>query len=326
MALTKIGSSGITSNALTSLAVADGTIQAVDLADSAVTNAKLAGSITSDKITSVSNTAISGLVTTAQLAGSITSDKITSVANTTITGLINTAQIANAAITTALIANNSIITEDIVDRAITAVKIANTAVTAGVYGGSSNSALITVDAQGRITSASNVAASGYSGPQGIAVFNAPGTFTLPPGITSVMVQIAGGGGGGGGPSSGEGDVFGGTGGSGGRARLPITGLTSPVPVTVGNGGNAGTNAPNGVGNTGGAGNSSSFGPYITATGGNGGAAINVAGNPGAAPSPGSVQAYYDVLPTGPSSYPTFRNGQGGGNATAGQGGTVIVEY
>jgi hypothetical protein len=161
MALTKIGSSGITANALTSLAIANGTIQAVDLADGAVTNDKLAGSITSGKITSVANTAITGLVTSAQIA---------SVANTQVTGLINTAQIANAAITTALIANaaittalianNSIITDDIVDRAITAAKIANTAVTAGIYGGSSNSALITIDAQGRVTAASNVAVAG----------------------------------------------------------------------------------------------------------------------------------------------------------------------
>ena len=49
MALTKIGSSGITANALTSLAIANGTIQAVDLADGAVTNDKLAGSITFGK-------------------------------------------------------------------------------------------------------------------------------------------------------------------------------------------------------------------------------------------------------------------------------------
>jgi hypothetical protein len=72
------------------------------------------------------------------------------VANTAITGTITSAQIAN----------NSIITEDIVDRAITAAKIANTAVTAGIYGGA-NSALITIDAQGRITAASNVAAGAF---------------------------------------------------------------------------------------------------------------------------------------------------------------------
>lgn len=228
MALTKIGSSGITSNALTSLAVADGTIQAIDLADGAVTNDKLAGSITSNKITSVSNTAITGLVTSAQIAN---------VANTQITGLVTSAQIAN------------------------------TAVAAGTYGGSSNSALITVDAQGRITSASNVAASGYSGPQGIQAFNAPGTFTLPPGITSVKVTVVGGGGGSGNfASEGGGGQGGGFGGSGVKV---VTELTGPVAVTVGTGGNCPGN--HGSGNPG---NSSSFGPYITANGGTGGS-----GNP-----------------------------------------------
>ena len=317
MALTKIGSSGITSNALTSLAVADGTIQAVDLADGAVTNDKLAGSITSGKITSVSNTAISGLVTTAQLAGSITSDKITSVSNTAITGLINTAQIANAAITTALIANNSIITVDIADGNVTAAKLANTAVTAGVYGGSSNSALITVDAQGRITSASNVAASGYSGPQGLEVFNTPGTFTLPPGITSVRVTAIGGGGGCG---NGTGESPAGTrGGDGGRGIKVVTGLTGPVAVTIGNGGNQ----------PGGAGNSTTFGPFVTATGGNGGVGwpgINPhsAGNPGT--SPGST-IITTALSAAGNGFELQAGIAGGTNlGVNGAAGRVIVEY
>ena len=43
-------------------------VTATELADGAVTNAKLAGSITSDKITSVSNSAITGVITTNQLA------------------------------------------------------------------------------------------------------------------------------------------------------------------------------------------------------------------------------------------------------------------
>ena len=43
-------------------------VTATEIADGAVTNAKLAGSITSDKITSVSNTAITGLITTNQLS------------------------------------------------------------------------------------------------------------------------------------------------------------------------------------------------------------------------------------------------------------------
>jgi hypothetical protein len=52
---------------ITSGILADGAILATDIADGIVTNAKLAGSITSDKITSVSNTAIAGLIQSAQI-------------------------------------------------------------------------------------------------------------------------------------------------------------------------------------------------------------------------------------------------------------------
>ena len=52
---------------ITSGIIADGAIVATDIADGIVTNDKLAGSITSDKITSVSNTAISGLIQAAQI-------------------------------------------------------------------------------------------------------------------------------------------------------------------------------------------------------------------------------------------------------------------
>jgi len=76
------------------------------------------------------NSIADGTVVASDIAdGTITNAKIAAVANTKITGVL------------------------------TASQLANTAVTAGVYGGSSNSALITVDAQGRITSASNVSTS-----------------------------------------------------------------------------------------------------------------------------------------------------------------------
>jgi hypothetical protein len=52
---------------ITSGIIADGAIVATDIGDGIVTNDKLAGSITSDKITSVSNTAISGLIQAAQI-------------------------------------------------------------------------------------------------------------------------------------------------------------------------------------------------------------------------------------------------------------------
>jgi hypothetical protein len=328
---------------ITSRVIEDGIIAAADIADGSITTAKIAdANVTTDKIVTVANTKIAGLVTTAQLAGSITSDKITSVANTAITGLINTAQIADAAITSAKIANNSIITEDIVDRAITAVKIANTAVTAGVYGGSSNSALITVDAQGRITAASNVTASGYSGPQGLQVFNTPGTFTLPPGITAVKVTVIGGGGSGS-YSGGEGSV-GSSGGFAGNGTKLVTGLTGPVAVTVGTGGPA-TPVVNGGGAVNGnPGNASSFGPFITANGGSG-ANLPAVGTPGTTSGPNvfdnlSSAAYHNFRYITPqenviyidSSLSKGTGGAGvGPNNTrpptaAGGAGQVIVEY
>ena len=93
-------------------------------------NATNIPSITVDalgRITSASNVAISASVANTQITGLITSGQIASVANTQITGTI------------------------------TAAQLANTGVSATTYGGASSIPAITVDAQGRITSASNVA-------------------------------------------------------------------------------------------------------------------------------------------------------------------------
>jgi hypothetical protein len=115
---------------------------------------------------------------------------------------------------------------------ITASVLANTAVSAGIYGGSSNSATITVDAQGRITSASNAAIS--SSP--IATMNVlttgtSATWTIPAGITKVRVTVVGGGGNGAGSA-------GGGGGGGGAAIKILTGLTpgNTLLYTVGGAG------------------------------------------------------------------------------------------
>jgi hypothetical protein len=93
-------------------------------------NATNIPSITVDalgRITSASNVAISATVANTQITGLITSGQIDSVANTQITGTL------------------------------TAAQLQNTGVTATTYGGASSIPAITVDAQGRITSASNVA-------------------------------------------------------------------------------------------------------------------------------------------------------------------------
>jgi hypothetical protein len=93
-------------------------------------NATNIPSITVDalgRITSASNVAISATVANTNITGLITSGQIASVANTQITGTLTSAQLQN------------------------------TGVTATTYGGASSIPAITVDAQGRITSASNVA-------------------------------------------------------------------------------------------------------------------------------------------------------------------------
>ena len=106
--------------------------------------------VTSGLISSVSNTAISGLITSAQIAsvantqitGVMTASQIATVANTQVTGLITSAQIASVA--------NTQVTGN-----ITGNQIAATAVTPGNYGGSTQHSVFTVDQQGRITSAAN---------------------------------------------------------------------------------------------------------------------------------------------------------------------------
>lgn len=104
----------------------------------------------------------------------------------------------------------------------------------------------------------------YSGPSSQS-FGSSGTFTVPAGVTKVIVSVWAGGGGGQGARN---PGFGGNGSTGGFGKALITGLTpgATISVTVGSGGNGG----NAVGTVGASGGTSSFGSYISCTGGAGG--------------------------------------------------------
>ncbi len=78
------------------------------------------------------------------------------IANTTITGV----KIATGTITGAKIASATITGDKITANTIGSSNLTITGVSAGIYGGTGNTVNITVDAQGRITAAANVASSG----------------------------------------------------------------------------------------------------------------------------------------------------------------------
>ena len=103
---------------------------------------------------------------------------------------------------------------------------------------------------------------------GFQVFTSSGTFTIPNGVTRVMIEMWGGGGGGGGGKSGS-NYAGSGGGSGGYAKSLFT-VSSNITVTVGSGGSGGTGGGTGGNGTAGTASSVSGGAVLTAGGGAGG--------------------------------------------------------
>jgi hypothetical protein len=137
-----------------------------------------------------------------------------------------------------------------------------------------------------------------------STFTQSGTFVVPAGVTRVKVTVIGGGGAGGTHAT----QPGGGGGAGGQAIIWLSGLTpgASIPVTVGAGGQP---QPASTPGNGGNGQASSFGSYVSATGGmggGGGGAVNLSGSWGG-----------DAIPA------ANRGGDGGGPG-AGKGGTAAV--
>ena len=247
----------------------------------------------------------------------------------TLSGTVATAQIANFAVTTAKLDTNAVTAVKITQSTITQAKLAAnsvganqliaTAVSAGTY----TAATITVDADGRITSASSGSAGAGMGiPTLYSVGPASGTFTASPTTNRLAVYMSAGGGGGGG-ASGEGGTSGSGGGGGfGFYNKPITQPFSQ-PYSTGGGG-AGNSWPGGTGAAGGATNFTNVGTVNSGNGGN--RAQSNSGNPGSDGSaPGASLTYpaRDFVVGG-----SF--GSGGGGTAGGTGGTggagVIVVF
>jgi hypothetical protein len=143
---------------------------------------------------------------------------------------------------------------------------------------------------------------------GVQTFTGSGSFVVPAGVSQVEVELWGGGSG---SYASLSSIAAGGGAGGGYARKRVTGLTvgQVVPVTVGAGGAGGTTA----GGAPGVGGTSSFGSYVSATGG----ALNVfatvsAPQNGAAPSGVGVGGDVNISGSAGQNAISYYGGLGGG--------------
>lgn len=131
------------------VSLADGAVTSAKITDNAVTVEKLAnGSVTTQKLADGSvttNQLVDGAVTTAKLAnGSVTTDKLVDVN-------VTTSKLADGSVRTQHLSDESVGTQHLVDGSVTTRQLAPTGVTPGTYGSPTTTAIITVDASGRVT-------------------------------------------------------------------------------------------------------------------------------------------------------------------------------
>ena len=198
-------------------------------------------------------------------------------------GTINSTDIANNAVTSDKIGTSEVANADIAANAVTSAKIEDNAISlsgskltsdvAPVSKGGLNRNYSSGSSSQAIRTSGGGYTSDYAGLYRVRAWTSNGTWNKPSGVTRIRVQAVGGGGGG----TGHGEA----GGSGGYSEeyIDVTGISS-VNITIGGGG-GGVNYHNSAGN----GGTTSFGPYLSAGGGEG--ARRVGGHTGGRPGLGS---------------------------------------
>ena len=118
-----VGTTELANDAVTSAKIADGTIATADIANGAVTDAKLAGSISPSKVTGTAVVEARQVIAGTGLTGggTLAADRTISIA----AGGVGTTQLADDAVTTGKIAAGAVGTSDIADSAVTSAKIAD---------------------------------------------------------------------------------------------------------------------------------------------------------------------------------------------------------